>query len=360
VEVMKKNNDEQSQQRRAAHDLFFKKSFSEREVISEFIRLYLPKEIGEHADLKKLKLRDTSSIDDGQKESRADLLYEIEVDVSKEEKKKALIYLLFEHKSSPDRKVSLQLMKYAINILWHRATQNLEYCPIFPVVVYHGKVPWNVGRYMQDEYPPLSEETKEFFPNYQYHLIDLSQSNSMEIIGKDELKLVLLLMRYITGNITDQQLSEIHDLITNLEHSKKEGVARYVDAALTYIFKCGLNVKYKAVRERLEQESPLVGDTMKTIAEKMIARGVRKGWKGGREEGREEGRQEGRQEERKESLKQWIMSLLKVHFKITSGPLVKQVEIITDLKKLEAVKDLAETAADIKQLEVKMNELLKS
>jgi hypothetical protein len=65
------------------------------------LRLYLPKEISEYANLNELKLCDTSFVGDGQKESRADLLYEIEMD---KEKKKALIYLLFEHKSSPDRK----------------------------------------------------------------------------------------------------------------------------------------------------------------------------------------------------------------------------------------------------------------
>ncbi|MGI9230086.1 MAG: Rpn family recombination-promoting nuclease/putative transposase, partial [Gammaproteobacteria bacterium] len=58
------------------------------------------------------------------------------------------IYIILEHKSSPDSKVGTQLSKYTITFaerLDNEASSTLQQSPeIIPMVLYHGKEKWNL------------------------------------------------------------------------------------------------------------------------------------------------------------------------------------------------------------------------
>jgi predicted transposase YdaD len=52
----------------------------------------------------------------------------------------AFLYLLFEHKSRPDRFARLQLLRYTVELWdeWHRGHPRALLPPVLPVVFYHG------------------------------------------------------------------------------------------------------------------------------------------------------------------------------------------------------------------------------
>jgi predicted transposase/invertase (TIGR01784 family) len=84
------------------HDRFFKELFSRKEAAQEFLRLYLPPEVAALLDPATLELTKDSFIDPELQEHFSDMLYKITLS----QQQPAYIYLLFEHKSYPDKLVA--------------------------------------------------------------------------------------------------------------------------------------------------------------------------------------------------------------------------------------------------------------
>ena len=92
------------------HDLFFKETFSNKEVAKAFIADTFPQEITQGLDFRTLKLANTSYIDSNLKEHYADLVY-----TCKFRKTKLIVSFLLEHKSNKPKYPHLQLMRYLLN-----------------------------------------------------------------------------------------------------------------------------------------------------------------------------------------------------------------------------------------------------
>jgi len=91
-----------------------------------------------------------SFIDDALRESRADRLFRL----SLADGRPAFLYILLEHKSSPDPGTPLQLLGYMARI-WQRhagrdSERLLRLPPIIPLVVYHGATAWTVPESVLD------------------------------------------------------------------------------------------------------------------------------------------------------------------------------------------------------------------
>lgn len=93
------------------HDCFFRETFSRREVAEGFLRGYLPQPIAEHLDWSSLKIAKDSFVEKALRKHFSDLLYSADYAGNK-----IHIYLLFEHKSHPDRFITLQLLRYQVRI----------------------------------------------------------------------------------------------------------------------------------------------------------------------------------------------------------------------------------------------------
>ncbi len=98
------------------------------------------------------------------------------------------LYLLFEHKSSPDPLVALQLNGY-LQRIWKDSLQeeknHKNQLPvILPLVIYHGHQKWKISTHFQDLIPGAADETlKPYVPHWQYQFYDLSQYSN-EVIKK--------------------------------------------------------------------------------------------------------------------------------------------------------------------------------
>src|SRR5690625_1683786 len=112
------------------HDKFFKGTFSHSEVVSDFVKHYLPEEILAIIDVTTIvPLRDSFI----QKELEAfysDLLFEVNF---KEEK--GYLYFLFEHKSYTDETIAFQLLVYMREI-WDRQIEKERAESLAPIFTY--------------------------------------------------------------------------------------------------------------------------------------------------------------------------------------------------------------------------------
>ncbi len=86
------------------HDAFFRRTMQNPRTAAEFFRLYLPALIVARLDLSRVALEDVSFVDEKLREHFPDLLFRVGLKDGGE----AFIFILLEHKSRPDERVSLQ------------------------------------------------------------------------------------------------------------------------------------------------------------------------------------------------------------------------------------------------------------
>jgi len=153
------------------HDALFKKTFSEVEHAAAEFRAVLPAELVSRTDFSTLALSPGSYVDEALSGSQSDLLFSVRVSG-----KPALLYVLFEHQSSPDKLMPLRLLGYIVRILVRYVDEakaggdkaggdTLPLPAVIPVVLHHGKSGWAVATRLEElpwlpmsRLPPLSAE----------------------------------------------------------------------------------------------------------------------------------------------------------------------------------------------------------
>jgi hypothetical protein len=139
------------------------------------------------------------------------------------------IYILFEHKSYPDRLIAFQLLRYMVRIWEQNLKQNQKLLPVLPLVVYHGQPRWTVARNMAALFEAPAE-LANYVPEYQYWLCDLSQYPDEEIRGEIILRVSLLLLKYILRDDLKAHLRDILSLLGALS-GQRTGL-EYVETIL--------------------------------------------------------------------------------------------------------------------------------
>ena len=113
----------------------------------------------------------------------------------------ALIYCLFEHKSTPESDIYEQLLGY-MNDRWRLDRENgiTQRRLIIPVVFYHGEDTWTLSERFVDAFSHVEPRFHEFVPNFRYILFDTNKFDDEEIaarITSGSLHSSLLLLKYI-------------------------------------------------------------------------------------------------------------------------------------------------------------------
>ena len=116
------------------HNNFFTRFMGSKEVAKEFLKMNLSEEVLNKFDLDTLKESGNSYVNDELKALFSDVVFTVNF----KDGQKGFISFLLEHKSSPEKKTVLQLLKYLIRI-WDKEYENEKVLPlVLPVVFYHG------------------------------------------------------------------------------------------------------------------------------------------------------------------------------------------------------------------------------
>jgi predicted transposase/invertase (TIGR01784 family) len=254
------------------HDQFVRSLLSNPRLARNFLENYLPEKVVAKLKFDTLELSQESFVDEDLRPHHTDLLFKLQ----KKNNHKVFVYVLFEHKSSPDAYVAFQLLRYSTRI-WEKVTEK-KLPPIIPLVLYHGSRRWNVSRNFSDLIAD-SDEFFEFVPKFAYELCDLSALSETEIKGEAMLQLGLTAMRHIFSHNLNRKLPEILDIMSK---SEEQGAIEFLGTVLRYITSASDKVTTEDLREALTGTFPeRKNEIMMTLAREWI------------EEGRQEGRQEG-------------------------------------------------------------------
>jgi predicted transposase/invertase (TIGR01784 family) len=181
-----------NQNTRKVHDRFFKETFSHLEVAQSFIEEIFPFDIRNKINIAKLEKVNSSFTDALLKEHLADVVYRTEY-----AGQDALVSVLFEHKSYPEKYPHLQLMRYMNNAWYENQKQQQNLSVIISIVIYNGKTKWektSMLAYFGNPHPSLHA----FIPQFDYLLFDLNgvEDYQIENFKNDLLSLTAMLMKH--------------------------------------------------------------------------------------------------------------------------------------------------------------------
>ncbi len=143
------------------HDRFFREALSRPGAARAFLKHVLPADVMAVLDVSEPEMVQDSFVDAELGVHQADLLYRVQL----RDGRGAYAYVLFEHKSTPDRWVAFQLLRYMVRI-WERNLQERgKLWPIVPLVVYHGRDRWWPARTLE-ALLAVPEPVAVYTPNY--------------------------------------------------------------------------------------------------------------------------------------------------------------------------------------------------
>lgn len=159
------------------HDGAFKAVLGQSEHARGALQPVLPTAVAEALDWSTLKQQPGSFVDPDLRLLHADLLFSATWRGGAE----ALVYVLFEHQSTPDRWMSFRLLRYMVRI-WDRWQKDHDQAtvlpPIVPVVLYHGDERWSGARAFDallDVPEAVRPALTEYLVRFAYVLDDLSE-----------------------------------------------------------------------------------------------------------------------------------------------------------------------------------------
>jgi predicted transposase/invertase (TIGR01784 family) len=176
------------------HDRYLKDALSNKKSLIEFLRRFLPPVLFNLLDLKTVELMSDSFVDESVDEHLSDKMIRVRLKGFGE----IFIYILLEHKSSPDKWVALQLLRYLVQFWEKMRRDGVKRLPfVFPMVFYHGKNHWNYSRKFSSLFEmKLWSEFREFLPEFEYHLSDTSRIGDEELKDYTLLSSALLVMKH--------------------------------------------------------------------------------------------------------------------------------------------------------------------
>jgi len=300
------------------HDAFFRAVVADPDRARDLLRAQLPDDItGQLADTRP-EIVEGTFVDETLRGSQSDLLMQVETKTGHP----AFVYVLVEHKSTPDPGVVLQVASYMIRI-WQRHAQGQAarlqaLPPIIPLVGYSGSAPWTVptrlSKMIKTNDPEDPEDSTLKFMNMKVILRQWAQMPPEALSRNAEVQAVLLTLTrrafkflpLVVAGFADNPL---------LQRQMIEYIMRtYPDVGLDDL------IDRLSVAGADEMEG-LVGTIAETLEARGEARGITKGMAEGEARGIAKGEARGIAMGKAEGRKQDLTRLLERRF----GPLPRDV-----------------------------------
>jgi predicted transposase/invertase (TIGR01784 family) len=323
------------------HDSFFRSAFGRAELAADFLQHYLPLEVAAvlDPDPASLTRRPDTYVDPRLSPLAADLVY----DARLRDGRPAVVYVLFEHKSRPERLVAFQLLRYQVEIWDEDAKAGRPLVPIIPVVVYHGESQWRVPVTFGALFDG-PEALRPYWPEYRYEVTDVSHLPPAEVRGAVATQIALRVLRSILLPRLREELAGIAELLWT--PGDWSWTRLILAIAMKYVMAAPNDIEEAELWRIMSTAPPEAQEVVVTIAETLRQEGRQQGIEQGIERGLEQGLDQARAE-----AAEGIQLALELKFGAQGLALMPEVAAIGDLAALRAVRDAirpARTVDDIR------------
>lgn len=290
------------------HDNYFKFVFGNLENLRTFLDQFFP-DVAKYIELKSIKgsSNEKISVEKNQK-----LFLDLIIDCNLKDRASKL-YLLFEHKSNPDKRIFIQLAKYIISTWEEDLLNKRDLTPIIPIIFYHGKKEWKIPTNSILHLTDFPDELKRLLPNISYLLFDIKRFDTLEIkkrVSQNKILLCALeLFRSAVNKIDSKAfleiLSELNEVILDHKEEFNEDVALFIKMSIIYIEKSS-EIKREELKDLLLKEKEK--DMKKSVLLEILEEAEREGLERGMQKGIQQGIQQGIEEGYKQALYQFVLN----------------------------------------------------
>jgi predicted transposase/invertase (TIGR01784 family) len=221
----------------ASHEGLFLKVFKDKENTKHFLQQHLPQDLLNHADWDSMYLENASYLDDKMRKHFSDLVYSVRM--GQEEFSAAKVYLLFEHKSSPESLVGLQLLRY-MAMQWKEMYDQGQIAggklpPIIPIVIYQGRGSWKARASFQDLVEMPSDSFKAFVPDFSFAFFNVGELDERRVQHNVVLKFYVAIIK----SLDKPELKEILPQLTRglYESLGHRTATEYIEIFFRYLVK---------------------------------------------------------------------------------------------------------------------------
>jgi predicted transposase/invertase (TIGR01784 family) len=251
----------------AAHtnDGFFKAVFSQPEHATAFFKSHLPAGMVSQIDWPSLTNLPGSFVKSSLHQVHSDLLFSVQIG-----KRETLLYLLFEHQSSPDPSMPLRLLGYLTEIFTrHHKTHGLPLPPVLPFVLHQGPDDWNVSTTFEDLFAlpeEIAADLLPFLPKFHHALLDLTRFDPATEEHDTRIQVVLQLMKLARK----RELLRFFNWLAGF--SPHELPDTLLGLMVLYALHADSDLDVEKIYYSLSSNPELERNTM-SVAEKLIAQG---------------------------------------------------------------------------------------
>jgi len=319
------SNSKQKNKYRNVHDQLFKLVFSKKREAANLVRNFCNPVLVENLDFRTLKREVASFVEPDLKEYFSDLVYSC-----RWKGNELRLCLLFEHKSYPVAYPHFQLLRYMLNCWEQDLKEKRDLRPVIPIIVYHGKQRWK-HKNLTDYFDIPDEQLKIFFPDFDYHLLDLSKY-------EDENILSLQTGFYVNTLLLLKHQRQKKFILTHLKDIFKDGEKYHLTNEGQTFIKTMLHYMHKTNKfEEHEKENImdyLFGTNIEHIDPDNIDNSydemVMKGYVKGKAEGKVEGIAEGKVEVKEEMELRQFERIIKIFPDLSNEQIAELMGISTD------------------------------
>lgn len=269
------------------HDAFFKQVLGEPELAEQFLREHLPPEVVELLGPEAPEALPASFVDEELRQHHSDLLFRMRLKSGGD----AFVYLLFEHKSSPDEGARLQLLRYIVRLLttWYEQNgRQLPLPPVLPLLAHQGPGEWTFSCGFLDLFGDAPAALRPYLPIFRHAPVDLAVTPDTALSTIARLRALLAALKYSRRPDLPERLDLILAEAEALE-------TRDLLLILTYLDKGPVAVSHEKMRQ-------LLRDRLPDQEERIMGWITQPYFEDGLEQGRAEGRAEGQVKGQAKSL----------------------------------------------------------
>ena len=177
------------------YDGFFRSVFARPRLAWELTRTVAPA-LASGFTARQVHVESVSPVDPEFAQHHTDLLIRLT-----RRRTDTFVLVLYEHKSAPDRFVSLQLLRY-LSAIWqrsHRKDRRYRLPQVIPIVIYHGRSSWKPPEFSELVEGPGGEHVPRFVPRF----VNLSDVTPEQISGSLGFVVSLLALKYVRHPLTE-------------------------------------------------------------------------------------------------------------------------------------------------------------
>jgi predicted transposase/invertase (TIGR01784 family) len=252
------------------HDNFVQQLFRDPENARGFLEKSLPEDLAAITDFSTLQYEDTTYVDPDLKDHHTDLLFSF---ITKD-KLQAKFYLLFEHKSYPEKDTALQQVGYLVQAYkdQRKKSPREDLITVIPILFSQGlDGEWRMavtlsGLFCKEtlNHPVLAR----FIPMYDAILVDIAKDNLKRFRSLKILYSSLTLLKYAKSEL----LEPIEEAFVAMGFDEKMIASRQV--MILYLIR-NVSLPSKEIIDRIK--NPRMRSEIMTTEEQLIQKGIERG-----------------------------------------------------------------------------------